>query len=221
MRVFWKVLGIAVALAAVFLAAFAVWGDALERLFSQEALAGWFAESRPWAWAAAIGLLAADLVLPIPATGVFAALGSAYGVALGAAIGTAGSCAAGMAGYGLARLAGRRAGRWLADEDELDRFRGLFDRWGPWAVLISRALPILPEVMAVLAGLAGMRLRRFLPALLLGTAATALLYAWVGDASRETPWWGVLAATAVPLVVWPVFVRLALRGRRAAGKNGP
>lgn len=211
MRLFLKVLGIAVVLAALFLLGFELWGEGFERLFSQRACAEWFAESRSYAWAVAIGLLVADLLLPIPATGVFAALGSVYGVALGALVGAVGSTLAGLAGYGLARLAGRRGARRLATEEELARFQSLFDRWGGYAVLVSRALPILPEVMAVLAGLARMRFARFLAALVLGASATALFFAWLGHAARAEPWWGMLAATVIPLAVWPVFVRLALR----------
>ncbi len=79
MRFFLKVLAIAVVLAGVFALAFALWGDTFERLFSQEACRRWFEEIRPFAWAVAIGLLVADIVLPIPATGVMAAVGSVYG----------------------------------------------------------------------------------------------------------------------------------------------
>jgi len=213
MKLFLKVLGVAVILAALFMLGFLLWGERFERLFSQEACAEWFAESRSYAWAVAIGLLVADLVLPIPATGVFAALGSVYGVALGAIVGAVGSTLAGLAGYGLARLAGRRGARRLASEEELARFQSLFDRWGGYAVLVSRALPILPEVMAVLAGLARMRFSRFFAALLLGASVTALVFAWLGYASREAPWWGMLAAVLIPLLIWPVFVRLVLRRR--------
>ncbi|HET6442766.1 MAG TPA: VTT domain-containing protein [Phycisphaerae bacterium] len=213
MKLFLKVLGIAVLLAALFMLGFFLWGERFERLFSQRACAEWFAESRSYAWAVAIGLLVADLLLPIPATGVLAALGSVYGVALGALVGAVGSTLAGLAGYGLARLAGRRGARRLASEEELARFQSIFNRWGGYAVLVSRALPILPEVMAVLAGLARMRFSRFLAALLLGASATALVFAWLGYASREAPWWGLLTATVIPLAVWPVFVRLALRRR--------
>jgi uncharacterized membrane protein YdjX (TVP38/TMEM64 family) len=208
-----KVFGIALVLAALFLAGFALWGDTLERLFSQEACVRWFADIRPWAWAVAIGLLVADLLLPVPATGIMAALGSVYGLWLGTLVGLVGSSAAGLAGYGLARLGGRRGARYLASEEERARFKAFFDRWGGWAVLVSRALPILPEVVAVLAGLAGMRFRRFVASLLLGTGATSLLFAWLGHASREQPWWGMLAAIVLPLLVWPIFLRFALPDR--------
>lgn len=214
-----KILAIAVVLAGLFLFTFLAWGEQFERWFSARAMAAWFAESRPWAWMAGIGLLLVDLVLPVPATGVMSALGSVYGVAVGALVGAAGSASAGLVGYGLARLGGRRAAGWIASEEELDRFRDLFDRWGGYAVIASRILPILPEVVAVLAGFARMRPRRFVAALLLGTVPTATLFAWLGHVSRAEPWWGFLAATLAPLAVWPVFVRLAMK-RQAPGKPG-
>ncbi len=219
MKILLKVLGVAVLTAALFMLTFVLWGGRLETLFSAEACAAWFEEIRSVAWAAAIGLLVVDLLLPIPATGVMAALGSVYGVALGAAVGTVGSAAAGLLGYGLARLGGRGAAGWIADEQEQARFRAFFDRWGGFAVIASRILPILPEVVAVLAGLAGMRLRRFTAALLLGTAPTALLFAWLGHASRNRPWWGMVVAILVPLVIWPIFLRAT--GLKATVRRSP
>jgi len=207
-----KVLAIAVVLAGVFAVGFALWGDTLERLFSQEACRRWFQEIRPVAWAAAIGLLVADIVLPIPATGVMAALGSVYGPVLGAIVGAVGSAAAGVVGYAVARFGGKRPARWIAGEEELTRFQAFFDRWGGFAIILSRILPILPEVVAVLAGLARMRVRRFLAALLLGTVPTAALFAYLGHVSRDQPWYGMLVAVAIPLLVWPVFLRFV--GRR-------
>ena len=212
MRFVLKVFGIAVLLAALCLAGFALWGEPLERLFSQEACARWFAQTRPYAWAIAIGLLVADLVLPIPATGVMAALGTVYGPVLGALIGAVGSASAGIVGYGLARWGGKPLARFIADEAELARFQAFFDRWGGFAIIFSRILPVLPEVVAVLAGLAGMRFRRFLAALLLGTVPTAALFAWLGHVSREEPWYGLAAAVAAPMVIWPVFLHFL--GRR-------
>jgi uncharacterized membrane protein YdjX (TVP38/TMEM64 family) len=211
MRLTLKVLGLALALAALFLAGFALWGEAFERLFSQEACVQWFQEIRPYAWAVAIGLLVGDLVLPVPATGVMAALGSVYGAALGAVIGATGSMLSGLAGYGLARWGGKPLARRLADEAELARFQAFFDRWGGWAVILSRMLPVLPEVMAVLAGLARMRFGRFVAALALGTLPTVVLYAWLGHASRDAPWWGMLVAVMIPMLVWPVFLRFVAR----------
>jgi len=211
-----KVLAIAVLLAGLCLLAFEAWGEDFERLFSQEACAAWFAGIRPWAWAVAIGLLVVDLFLPVPATGVMAALGSVYGPVLGALVGATGSGLAGLLGYGLARLGGRPLVRWMASEQEIGRFQAFFDRWGGWAIIVSRVLPILPEVVAVLAGLARMRLRRFVVALALGTVPTATLFAVLGHVSRAEPWYGMIVAVVAPMLIWPVFLRFV--GREPAAE---
>jgi len=219
MRPFLKILGIAVALAALCLAGFELWGEQLETVFSQDACREWFSETRHVAWLVAIGLLVSDLVLPIPATGVMAALGSVYGVAVGAVIGAAGSALAGLLGYGLARLAGKKAIRFIATDKEVERFRDLFDRWGGAAIILSRVMPILPEVMSVLAGLARMRVGRFVAALLLGTIPVAVLFAYIGAASARAPGYGVLIAVALPLLLWPGFLYALRRAERRAPGN--
>src|SRR4030067_3523294 len=74
-----EILAVVVGLGGLFALSFAIWGERLEGLFSPSACVRWFAASRDWAWAVAIALLISDLLLPIPATGVMAAVGVAYG----------------------------------------------------------------------------------------------------------------------------------------------
>ena len=211
MRLILKVLAIALLLAIVFAAAFALWGDWFETVFSQERCVEWFQSVRGVAWLVAIALLIADLLLPIPATGVMTALGVVYGTWLGAAVGATGSALAALLGYGLARLGGQAGSRWIADEEEVRRFRAFFDRWGGAGIIVSRMLPILPEVMSILAGLAPMRFGRFLAALLLGTIPAAILFAWLGSASAKAPWYGTIAAVLLPLVLWPILLLIVRR----------
>ena len=208
MKLLAKLLLIAVALAIVFAAGFALCGQWFQRLLSPENTAQWFSHMKPVAWIVAIALLVSDLLLPIPATGVMAALGAVYGVALGAAVAATGSVLSAVAGYGLARLIGLKAGRFIADPKELERFRAFFDRWGGAAIIVSRILPVLPEVMSVLAGLARMTFPRFLAAVLLGTIPTCVLFAWIGAASARQPGSGILLAVLIPVLLWPLFLRL-------------
>ena len=70
----------------------------------------------------------------------------------------------------------------------------------------------------MLAGLARMRLRRFVPALLLGTVPTAALFAWLGHASRAEPWYGMVVAVVVPLLLWPLFLHLVGRDSAEASR---
>jgi uncharacterized membrane protein YdjX (TVP38/TMEM64 family) len=221
MRLAIKVLGLALILAGLFLAGFLVWGGRFESLFSREACVAWFREIRAVAWLVALGLLVADLLLPVPSTGVMAALGAVYGTWLGAAIGAAGSILSGLAGYGLARWAGVRGARWIADDAERERFRTVFDRWGGAVIILSRMTPIFPEVLTLLAGLARMHVGRFLVALILGSVPTAILYAWIGHMSTERPGYGLALAVLLPLAAWPVVALGVGTQRGGAGKEDP
>lgn len=207
-----KVCAVVLALSALMAVVFLLFGDWWEAVFSSDACVEWFDSSRDWAWLAAIGLLMGDLVLPIPATAVMAALGVVYGVLLGTVIGVVGSSLSGILAYGVGRWAGEPAIRRISSAEEREQFRHFFDRWGGAAVIVSRCMPILPEVTAILAGLARMTFIRFVAALLLGTIPTVVLFVALGVASAEAPLWGILAAALIPLAVWVVV--LARRKRK-------
>jgi len=49
---------------------FLLWGDRIESLLVVDAEAGTLANQDQWAWAVGIGLLIADIVIPIPTTSI-------------------------------------------------------------------------------------------------------------------------------------------------------
>jgi membrane protein DedA with SNARE-associated domain len=63
-------------------------------------------------------------------------------------------------------------------------------------------------VVTILAGIARMDPVRFSVSLLLGSFFTSLLFSWIGYASRSLPGYGMLAAVLIPLLIWPVFLKL-------------
>lgn len=69
MRLVWIFLVLAVVLAVPFL----LWRDV--GVFTPEGAVAWLREYGRWAWLAGIGLLVADLFLPVPGTAIMAALG--------------------------------------------------------------------------------------------------------------------------------------------------
>ncbi len=200
-----RILLLAVITALLFLLTFILWGESLENLLTAESCAGQMRAMRGWGWILGILALVADIVLPVPATGIMAALGQVYGFWLGWLLGGAGSLLAGLTGYGLAVGARGHCPAWLCSPAELEEFRHSFERWGGMAIIASRALPILPEVMVVLAGLARMRLTAFLPALLAGTLPVSALYAWWGSQyGQEAPLANFLVAVLLPLLLWTI-----------------
>lgn len=139
-------------LAVLFLGIWMIWGGGWDERLSFAGSVKWLEAAGPWAWMAGIGLLVGDLVLPVPGTVVISALGYIYGAFFGGLISATGLTAAGMLGYGAGRLFGERfARRWLGDRD-YENGKLLFAQGGGWIVALSRALPILPEVISCTAG---------------------------------------------------------------------
>jgi uncharacterized membrane protein YdjX (TVP38/TMEM64 family) len=179
-----------------------IWGEAFERSFSLAGTLTWLRDLGPWAAAAGVGLLVADIALPIPSTIVMSALGATYGFGVGGLLSILGSMLAGLTAYGLARWAGRPAAIWIAGEDGLVRTEELFARGGAWLVLTSRWLPILPEAVACLAGLARMPFRTFFWALMVGSVPLGLTFAWVGTLTEDREGLALALSAGLPIGAW-------------------
>lgn len=195
-------------LAALVIGVWLVWGGAWEQRFTLAGSVAWIQGAGPWAWAAGIGLLAADLVLPVPGTVVMSALGFVYGTWVGGLVAAAGSIVAGLCGYGVGRLIGEKAARKLLGDGDFEKGRRIFSRGGGWMIALSRAVPILPEALSCTAGLVRMPFGRFMAALSCGSLPVGFLYAWIGAVGRDAPGWAFGFSIAVPAVLWLVAGRL-------------
>lgn len=195
-------------LAALVLGTWLVWGGSWEEQFTLAGSVDWLERAGPWAWAAGIALLAGDLLIPVPSTVVISALGLIYGVLMGGGVAVVGLMTAGLGGYGLGRLCGERfARRWLGDRD-FEKGKQLFTTGGGWVVALSRALPILPEVIACTAGLVRMPFKRFVVSLACGSVPMGFLFAAIGQAGQESPGPALGLSLAVPVVLWWVASRI-------------
>lgn len=217
-----RLLSLFLLLAALVIVPFWIWGGSFEAAMSPERLVAAFQASRDWAWLAGWGLLVIDLFLPVLGTAVMSALGLVYGWWLGGLLSSLGSIGAGMAAYGLCyRLGrrGRRGARWLTGEAGLEEGERLFrGELGGWLVALSRWMPVLPEVVACLAGMARMPLRRFFPALCAGSVPMGFVYAWIGHSGTQHPLFALGLSAGLPPVIWLGF-RTIYRAK-AAGRAG-
>ena len=128
------------------------------------------------AWLMAIALMVSDLLLPIPASGIMSAVGSIYGLFTGFIINFSGTFLSGILAYGLARTFGEKGIKLICSQKEVTQYKDFFDKWGGMAIISSRLFPILPEVMALAAGLNKMKFSKFSTALFLGSLAVSSLY---------------------------------------------
>lgn len=185
-------------LGVILLIPFLLWGGRFEAWFSGAAAVEWLRGLGPWGWLGGIGLLMADLFLPVPGTAVMSALGFVYGPWVGGAISAVGSFLSGALAYGLTRALGPRWAARLAGEADLKKYEALFARSGAWIVALSRWLPLLPEVVACLAGLSRMPARPFFLSLACGSLPLGFTFAAIGAAGQEKPWLALALSALVP-----------------------
>ena len=209
-----RLLGLFLLLAVLVVVPFVIWGEDLGKSFSVEGAVQQLENCGRWAWAAGLGLLIADLFLPIPGTAVMSALGYVYGWFLGGLIAACGSVISGLLAYGLCRAMGQRAAEFIAGRGDLEKGRVLFSRAGGWIVAWSRWLPILPEVVACLAGMVKMRFRVFFSALICGGLPLGFAFAAIGDFGRDHMNWALLASAVIPPILWLGVRRILGLGRR-------
>lgn len=198
----WRWAGIFLAVCVVFSIPFLIWGGKFEDWFTGEAAIAWIRSCGAWGGLAVIGLLISDLFLPIPATPVMSAAGYVYGVWLGGLFSFTGSFLAGMLGYGLCRGLGRSVAVRLAGERDLAANEEAFRRNGPWLVALSRWMPLLPEVISSLAGLARMPFATFALALACGSLPLGFVYAAIGASGQEHPRLALALSVFVPPLLW-------------------
>jgi membrane protein DedA with SNARE-associated domain len=91
-----------------------------------------------------------------------------------ATAGTVGYTIGSVLGWAIGIYGGRpyleRHGRWLhITPQKLDKAERWFDRWGDWAVLVSRVTPVVRSFISIPAGIAEMRLVRYTVLTFLGT----------------------------------------------------
>jgi len=191
-----------VGLVAAVLLPFALWGEKLTALFSGDGAIEWVRGWGAWGSLAVIALLVADLFLPIPGTPLMSAAGYVYGMWVGGLLSSAGSFLSGLLAYGLCRQFGQKAALRLVGEVELARYQQLFARSGAWLVALSRWLPVLPEVIACLAGLLGMPFRTFVVALACGALPMGFAYAGIGAAGHTRPQVALILSALLPIALW-------------------
>lgn len=197
-------------LSGLILGIWGVWGGGMEERFTLEGSVAYLERSGGYAWLGGWLLLVSDVLLPVPGTVVMSALGYLYGTLLGGLLAAAGSMLAGLVAYGACRLMGKRGARFILGEKDYRRGHDWFEHGGGWLVCLSRALPILPEVVACTAGLVGMSFKRFVIALACGSLPMGFVFAAIGSAGHDRPGLAMVMSLLLPAVLWTV-ARLLIR----------
>lgn len=201
-----------IGLVALVLIPFFIWGDTLMVFFSWEHSLEFLKGYGSWAWAIAIMLLVADLFLPLPATIIMSALGYIYGPLVGGLLSVAGSFASGVLAYWLCRMLGENAAIKILGQKEYERGKSISAKMGGWVVVLSRWLPVFPEVIACMAGLTRMPVKYFYLALATGSIPLGFTYALIGHSGNINPGLAVGLSAGLPPLIW-FMINRSLRAK--------
>jgi len=178
----------------------------------EPAARSWMANAGATGAVAVIGLLAADIVIPVPSSIVMVLSGAAFGVLWGSILAFIGSVSGEWLGFEIARKYGTSLStRFIGDDAERQRLNRILATHGAAAVAVTRALPVVMETMSVVAGLSTMKRSTFLIASAIGTAPIVIVYAYAGAVSREmdsvVPAVIILIAVAAAGWIWYRAIR--------------
>ena len=126
-----------------------------------------------------VGLLVADVVLPVPSSLIMVAHGALFGVFVGTILSLIGSMGAALLGFAIGRRGGPMLERLVPAEGRA-RVDRMLVKWGAVAIVATRPLPVLAETVAILAGASPISLKKLVLASLVGSLPPALLYALTG-----------------------------------------
>ncbi|WP_370981148.1 TVP38/TMEM64 family protein [Agaribacterium sp. ZY112] len=152
-------------------------------------------------------LLFADLFVAIPTLTVIMLGGFFIGHLLGALASIVGLMAAGSAGYMISYHFGEHLEKLvIRDPKQRKEMRKQFHKYGIFMILFSRAMPILPEVSACLAGITRMSFGKFLLAWSVCTIPYCIIAAYAGSISTlDDPKPALLTAAGLSVFFWTAW----------------
>ena len=171
-----------------------------------------------------VTLLFADLFVAIPTLTICILAGYFLGFGLGVIAALIGVTLAGVCGYWISRFYGDTFLRkLLKDEQQRQQLNASFQQHGFVMILLCRAVPILPEVSACLAGMTLMPFLRFMLAWAMVSVPYVLIAAYSGSISSVSdPKPAIITAvglTASFAIGWAVFKRKIYRNSAYSSKS--
>lgn len=151
------------------------------------------------AFASVVGVLAIDILLPIPSSGVCAFAGKQLGIVVGTIACWTGLNLSAAIGYWIGSKFGRPVATRFSDESTLAKLEQ-FDRRSSILCLITcRTLPIVAEASVLLMGVKKLPLSSFWPAVAISNFAIAAILCFLGAWSAKADMFLMVLCISVAL----------------------
>lgn len=151
-----------------------------------------------------IVLLLIDLLISVPTLALTILSGFFLGATLGAVATISGLIISGSVGYWLSyRFGDKYLNFVLRNPEEKASAQQSFKQHGSTIIFLSRAVPMLPEISACMAGVTKMPYRKFLLFWLVSCVPYCLIASYAGSISTlDNPTPAILAATGLLVTLW-------------------
>ena len=158
------------------------------------------------------GLLAADILLPIPSSVVCTWTGRALGAIPGLLVNWIGLNLSCVVGYWLGRKFGHPIALRLANAETIEQLQNVRGVSTKWTLTICRAIPVLAEASVLLAGLQRLPAGQFYPPVIAANLGIAIAYSVLGSFSSEHGWFpaAIAISCALPLFLLSTWKRSSL-----------
>ncbi|WP_075085534.1 TVP38/TMEM64 family protein [Mariniblastus fucicola] len=158
--------------------------------------------SPPLAFGSVVGILAIDILLPIPSSAVCTFAGKQLGGATGTVACWIGLNLSAGIGYWIGAAYGRPIAVKFSDEETLKRLESFDKRSSIVCLVLCRSLPIIAEASVLLMGMKKLSWTAFWPAVLLSNLGIAAALCWLGAFSAKANWFPLAMgiSVAVPLL---------------------
>lgn len=208
-------LWIAALLLAAILVPFALWDEAITS-WSRAVVAG----DGAGAWIASVigGLLAVDVLLPVPSSILSTAAGYRFGFLAGAVVSWGGMTVGCALAYAVGSGLGHGPSERLVGAEAMTRAREAMRRNAVWVLAVLRPVPVLAEASVLMAGISRMPLRPFVVVTTLANLGVSIAYAWVGSRSAEV---GSFLLAFGGAMLLPGVAMFLARRFRLAGAGAP
>ena len=177
----------------------------------------WLDACRQWpALVGSLGTVAliADIFLPVPSSFVCTTLGQILGILPGTIVCTGGLQVGSWLGWKIGRAWGIPWIERCCGKETQQMGREALEKWGGWAIAITRPIPLIAETVILLLGTHDACFSRWFPILLLSNLSIALAWCSLGywSQSEQMVIWASIVSVLVPITVL-IVIRIVQGGK--------
>jgi len=160
-------------------------------------------------------LLFADLFIAVPTMSIIILAGYFLGFELAILYVFVGLFSASVTGYLLSYFYADKILRKISkDKKQINQMKDIFNEHGVLLLILSRAMPMLPEITSCLAGTSKMPFYKYLMAWSMGSIPYLLLISYAGSISElsnpKPALYTAITVTALLWITWFIFIKIKL-----------